>query len=67
MQRKMITLDKQHTEIAREIAARFGVSCERLLDMYIAVAKANFCQDLWDIAKENLEELGEGDNYGSEV
>lgn len=41
------------------VAEQFDVKADKLWKMYLAVAQSNFIQDLWDVAKENLEELKE--------
>lgn len=41
----------------KEVAEHFEVSPLKLWDMYCTVMASNFWQDLWDVAKENLEEL----------
>lgn len=46
-----------HESKLEDVAASFGVDTEKLWKMYLQAMRSNFEQDLWDIAKENLEEL----------
>ena len=40
-----------------KVANEYDIDREKLWDMYLAIMRANFEQDLYDIAKENEEEL----------
>lgn len=40
-----------------KVASYYNIDREKLWDMYLAIMRANFEQDLHDIARENEEEL----------
>lgn len=40
-----------------KVASYYNIDREKLWDMYLAIMRANFEQDLYDIARENEEEL----------
>ena len=57
------TLEQGDAQVVLKTARAFDVDEDKLWDMYQAVMKCNFEQDLWDIAKEN-EEFLKGEENG---
>lgn len=52
-------MTNEQEEVLEHVSTEFGVDKDALWGMYLEVMRSNFEQDLWDIAKENEEELKE--------
>lgn len=54
---RQVLFNKDCEATLTKVAEQFGVDTDKLFEIYLAVIKSNYEQDLWDIASENEEEL----------
>lgn len=58
---RLIQFNAENERGLEEVAKNHGVDKERLWTMYLNIMHRNFLDDLHDIARENEEELKEGE------
>lgn len=54
---RIVNYGKNTEAILEQVAREYNIDKEKIWDTYLAVMRSNFEQDLYDIAKENEEEL----------
>ena len=54
---RIVNYGKESENLLDFVAETYGLDKEKLWDMYLSYMRSNFAQDLYDIAKENEEEL----------
>lgn len=56
-----ITIEQEEAQLLRRIAKQNGVNEEKLWETYQSVMASNFEQDLYDIAKDYIEQIKQHD------
>ena len=58
-----ISLTKQEKQFFETVARQYDINPRGLIDCYKAIMDCNFRQDVWDVARENEDDLRK--DYGS--
>ena len=54
---RIVQYGEESEAMLKQVAKQYGVDKEKLWQYYLDIMRANFFQDLCDIARENEEEL----------